>query len=57
MTNPRPDEEPPEHRRFVRYVAALEAVAEVDEAELMADVLRDPDATMAQAAVVGHIDR
>lgn len=50
------DEEPAEHRRFARYLTALEAVAEADEAELVAAVLRDEDAVMAQSAVVHHID-
>ncbi|MGW0841783.1 hypothetical protein ACWD26_16755 [Streptomyces sp. NPDC002787] len=51
------DEEPAEHRRFGRYLMALEAVAEEDEVGLVAAVLRDEDATMAQSAVVRHIDR
>lgn len=57
MTDSRIDEEPAEHRRFGRYLMALEAVAEVDEPGLVAAVLRDEDATMAQSAVVCHIDR
>jgi hypothetical protein len=51
------DEEPAEHRRFARYLRALEAVTEADEAELVAAVLRDQDATMADSAVGRHLDR
>ncbi|WP_406360161.1 hypothetical protein OH782_28810 [Streptomyces sp. NBC_01544] len=57
MTSPRLDEEPAEHRRFVRYLRALEAVAEADEVALVAAVLRDQDATMADSAVGRHLDR
>ncbi|MFF6783038.1 hypothetical protein [Streptomyces sp. NPDC012510] len=57
MTDPRIEEEPAEHLRFRRYLTALEAVAEADEAELVAAVLRDEDAAMAQSAVVRHLDR
>lgn len=51
------DEEPAEHRRFARYLQALEAVAEADEAGLVAAILRDQDATMADSAVGRHLDR
>lgn len=57
MTGPGIEEEPAEHRRFGRYLTALEAVAEGGEVELVAAVLRDEDAAMAQSAVVRHIDR
>lgn len=57
MTGTHSDEEPPEHRRFADYLAALETVAWEDEADLVADVLRDEDAVMAQSAVVRHVDR
>ncbi|MEV7674652.1 hypothetical protein [Streptomyces sp. NPDC088752] len=57
MTAPHLDEEPPEHRRFARYLEALEAVPEEAEAELVSAVLRDRDATMAGSAVVRHLDR
>lgn len=57
MTGPHADEEPAEHRRFARYLQALEAVAEADEIDLVAAVLRDKDATMADSAVVRHLDR
>ncbi|KAB2348445.1 hypothetical protein [Actinomadura rudentiformis] len=56
MTGPHIDQEPAEHRRFARYLQALEAVAEADEAELVAAVLRDQDATMADSAVGRHLD-
>ncbi|GAA3387079.1 hypothetical protein [Streptomyces roseoviridis] len=49
--------EPAEHRRFARYLTALGTVAEPDEAELVAAVLRDEDPVMAQSAVVRHVDR
>ncbi|MFF4509456.1 hypothetical protein [Streptomyces sp. NPDC001401] len=57
MIGPHLDEEPAEHRRFARYLQALEAVAEADEADLVAAVLRDQDATMADSAVGRHLDR
>jgi hypothetical protein len=57
MTRPHTDEEPPEHRRFARCLEALEAVAETDEVGLVAAVLRDQDATMADSAVGRHLDR
>jgi hypothetical protein len=50
-------QEPSEHRRFARYLHALEAVAETGEADLVAAVLRDPDAAMAESAVGRHMDR
>lgn len=57
MIGPHLDEEPAEHRRFARYLQALEAVAEADEAGLVAAVLRDQDVTMADSAVGRHLDR
>ncbi|MFF1899676.1 hypothetical protein [Streptomyces sp. NPDC058206] len=57
MTSPHLDEEPAEHRRFTRYLHALEAVAETDEVALVAAVLRDQDTTMADSAVGRHLDR
>ncbi|MER7690965.1 hypothetical protein [Streptomyces sp. NPDC097610] len=56
-TDEEPTEEPAEHRRFARYSQALEAVAEADEADLVAAVLRDQDTTMADSAVGRHLDR
>ncbi|MEU0817742.1 hypothetical protein [Streptomyces mirabilis] len=52
-----PAEEPAEHGRFACYLQALEAVAEADEADLVASVLRDQDMTMADSAVCRHLDR
>ncbi|MGW9130027.1 hypothetical protein [Streptomyces sp. NPDC055681] len=57
MTALHAGEEPAEHRRFARYLQALEAVAEADEAGLVAAVLRDQDATVADSAVGRHLDR
>ncbi|MFC9632204.1 hypothetical protein ACFTY8_23685 [Streptomyces mirabilis] len=52
-----PAEEPAEHERFACYLQALEAVAEADEADLVAAVLRDQDMTMADSAACRHLDR
>ncbi|MFJ8012873.1 hypothetical protein [Streptomyces sp. NPDC096339] len=52
-----PDDEPPEHRRYAEYLHALEAVAEADEAGVVADVLRDEDPVMAESAVALHMER
>ncbi|MGW0710538.1 hypothetical protein ACWD4G_32050 [Streptomyces sp. NPDC002643] len=57
MTGPHLDEEPAEHRRFADYLQALEVVAEADEADLVAAVLRDQDTAMADGAVGRHLDR
>ncbi|MFF7890240.1 hypothetical protein ACH40F_58485 [Streptomyces sp. NPDC020794] len=57
MTGLHADEEPAEHWRFACYLQALEAVAEADEADLVAAVLRDQDVTMADSAVGRHLDR
>ncbi|WP_405006997.1 hypothetical protein [Kitasatospora purpeofusca] len=51
------DDEPPEHRRYAQYLRALDGVAETDEAELLAAVLRDEDQAMAEAAVNQHLER
>jgi hypothetical protein len=51
------DGEPAKHRRFANYLQALADVAEADEADLVAAVLRDEDATMADSAVGRHLDR
>jgi len=56
MTSPHADEEPAEHRRFARCPQALAAVAETDEADLVAAVLRDQDAKMADSTVGRHLD-
>lgn len=55
--SPADDREPAEHRRFARYLEALETVAEADEAGLVAAVLDDRDALMADSAVSRHLDR
>ncbi|MEU9715097.1 hypothetical protein [Streptomyces sp. NPDC047976] len=57
MTSPHDDDEPPEHRRYAGYLRALEGVAEADEAGLLATVLRDDDAVMAESAVNHHLER
>ncbi|MFE5372261.1 hypothetical protein [Streptomyces mirabilis] len=57
MTGLHGDEEPAGHGRFACYLQALEAVAEADEADLVAAVLRDQDMTMADSAVCRHLDR
>jgi hypothetical protein len=49
--------EPAGHIRFRDYVCALAQVSEADECTLIAEVLRDPDHTMADAAIIGHLDR
>jgi hypothetical protein len=49
--------EPAEHTRFRDYARALAQVSEADECTLIAEVLRDPDHTMADAAIIGHLDR
>ncbi|MEU0041196.1 hypothetical protein [Streptomyces sp. NPDC006333] len=46
-----------EHQRFARYLHELAVVREEDEAELVTRILRDPDRTMAQSAIVRHLDR
>ncbi|MGW3724581.1 hypothetical protein [Streptomyces sp. F001] len=57
MTGPHQGNEPAEHRRFAHYLHALQTVAEANEADLLAAVLRDEDATMANSAVGRHLDR
>jgi hypothetical protein len=58
MTRPADaDVEPAEHLRFARYLQELAQVPEMDEADLVALILRDPDTAMAQSAVVRHLDR
>ncbi|MFF3933595.1 hypothetical protein [Streptomyces hirsutus] len=52
-----PQEEPAEHLRFAAYLSKLEQVADADEAGLVSEVLTDPDQTMAQSAVLRHLDR
>jgi hypothetical protein len=50
-------QEPPEHARFAAYLAELEQVTGADEIGLVGGVLTDPDRTMAQGAVLRHLDR
>ncbi|MFE7333108.1 hypothetical protein ACFU8W_51755 [Streptomyces sp. NPDC057565] len=49
--------EPAEHQRFAHYLSELEQVTDADEVGLVREVLADPDRTMAQSAVLRHIDR
>ncbi|MEX1654815.1 hypothetical protein ABZ960_16755 [Streptomyces pseudovenezuelae] len=48
---------PDEHVRFVAYLDKLEHVADTDEVDLVSRVLTDRDQTMAQSAVLRHLDR
>ncbi|MEV4601811.1 hypothetical protein AB0K15_30960 [Amycolatopsis sp. NPDC049253] len=50
-------QEPDEHARFAAYIDQLQQIAEADEADLISHVLSDPDQTMAQSAMVRHLDR
>ncbi|WP_369170264.1 hypothetical protein AB5J49_21580 [Streptomyces sp. R28] len=50
-------EEPAEHLRFAAYVHELQQVTDAEEAGLISAVLADPDRTMAQSAVLRHLDR
>jgi hypothetical protein len=49
--------EPAEHARYRGYLHALSQVSDADEPALLAEVLADPDRTVAEAAVIGHLDR
>jgi hypothetical protein len=46
-----------EHVRFAAYLDKLQQVADADEVDLVSRVLTDPDQTMAQSAVLRHLDR
>jgi hypothetical protein len=46
-----------EHQRFARYLHELAVVRDEDEADLVTRILRDSDTTMAQSAIVRHLDR
>ncbi|MGM9382597.1 hypothetical protein ACWD4Z_37925 [Streptomyces antibioticus] len=48
---------PDEHVRFAAYLDKLEHVADANEVNLVSRVLSDPDQTMAQSAVLRHLDR
>lgn len=53
-----PPDEPAEHRRFHDYLQALDQVRDDDdETSLVTRILADPDQSMAQSAIVRHIDR
>ncbi len=52
-----PQDEPDEHLRFAAYLSELAQVADADEPVLVTKVLSDPDSTMAQSAVLRHLDR
>ncbi|MER5967758.1 hypothetical protein [Streptomyces sp. NPDC002057] len=47
---------PDEHVRFAAYLDELQQVADADEVDLVSRVLADPDQTMAQSAVLRHLD-
>lgn len=49
--------DPDEHVRFAAHLDELRQVADVDEVDLVRRVLTDPDPTMAQSAVLRHLDR
>ncbi|WP_328494721.1 hypothetical protein OHS59_19715 [Streptomyces sp. NBC_00414] len=48
--------EPAEHLRFRDYLSGLGQVSEADEEDLVSAVLTDSDRTMAQSAVLRHLD-
>ncbi|MFI1533432.1 hypothetical protein [Streptomyces anandii] len=48
---------PDEHVRFAAYLDKLWHVADANELDLVSRVLTDPDQTMAQSAVLRHLDR
>ncbi|WP_369268849.1 hypothetical protein AB5J55_01380 [Streptomyces sp. R11] len=50
-------QEPDEHVRFAVYVDELRRVSDADEADLVGLVLTDADRSMAQSAVLRHLDR
>jgi hypothetical protein len=47
---------PDEHVRFAAYLDKLGHVGDPDEVDLVSRVLTDPDQTMAQSAVLRHLD-
>ncbi|MGZ9929094.1 hypothetical protein ACXNSR_04310 [Streptomyces sp. NC-S4] len=61
VSGPGPDTDAPrEHWRYVRHLESLAAApgpGAQAEAEVVAEVLRDPDRVMAESAVVTHLDR
>ncbi|MFB6628492.1 hypothetical protein ACFCWY_01195 [Streptomyces sp. NPDC056362] len=48
---------PDEHARFAAYLEKLRQVTDAGEVDLVRRVLTDPDPTMAQSAVLRHLDR
>jgi hypothetical protein len=50
-------DEPNEHLRYWAYLSEFAQVADADELVMVAKVLGDPDPSMAESAVVQHIDR
>ncbi|WP_445521219.1 hypothetical protein [Streptomyces sp. NEAU-174] len=48
---------PDEHVRFAAHLEHLQQAADADEVDLVSRVLTDPDQTMAQSAVLRHLDR
>ncbi|GGX64025.1 hypothetical protein [Streptomyces fructofermentans] len=50
-------EEPAEHVRFRNHLSRLEQATEADEFEVVEAVLADQDRTVAQSAVLRHLDR
>jgi hypothetical protein len=48
---------PREHLRLAAWLQALRQVPDDDELCLVAEVLQDPDVTMAQSAVLRHLDQ
>jgi hypothetical protein len=50
-------DKPTEHLKFAAHLQALRQVPDDEELALVTEVLQDPDATMAQSAVLRHLDR
>ncbi|MFF5482129.1 hypothetical protein ACFY5C_33090 [Streptomyces sp. NPDC012935] len=50
-------QEPDEHLRFAVYLDELRRVRDADEVDLVGLVLTDADQSMAQSAVLRHLDR
>jgi hypothetical protein len=48
---------PDEHVCFAAYLEHLQQAADADEVDLVSRVLTDQDQTMAQSAVLRHLDR
>ncbi|MBT3150013.1 hypothetical protein HTV45_03680 [Streptomyces sp. CHD11] len=52
-----PQDEPAEHLRFAAFLSKLVQVTDTEETALITKVLTDPDQTMAQSAILRHLDR